>query len=240
MDVTGRVGNDGSGRRQRLIAVEPVSSIIFDNDGVLVDSEPHAHPVLVKVLRECGFVLTTEESTETFLGTSIGYVREAVEQVTRRPLPADFEDRYHRALFRRFSLGLEPVAGVQELIRHLRVPYCVASSGSTERIRYSLQITGLLGHFQGRMYSADDVGHPKPAPDLFLQAAAAQGIEPARCLVVEDSPLGIEAAAAAGMQSVGFAARTPVARLSSATLGVFESMSELEAMLLRLNLSSLS
>lgn len=201
-----------------------VGLVIFDNDGVLVDSEPHAHPVLVELLREYGWPGGLEDSRRDFLGVTVAHVRHAVELQLGRSLPDDFEDRYHDALFARYEAALRPVDGVREVIEALSVPFCVASSGSRERVKRSLELTGLWRLFADRAFSADDVARGKPHPDLFLHAAAAMRVDPAACIVVEDSAPGLEAAARAGMQSIGFAARTPASRLASATLGIIDRM----------------
>ena len=201
--------------------------IIFDNDGVLVDSEPHAHPVLVRLLNEYGFPLTLEASGDAFLGVSISHVRAAVEAELGRPLPDDFEQRYHSELFASFEHGLHAFEGVHQVLARLRAPYCVASSGSTNRIQRSLSITGLWSFFEGRAFSADSVARGKPHPDLFLHASHVMGFDADACLVVEDSPAGVEAARRAGMQCVGFAARTPADRLSAATFGIVHGMDDL-------------
>ena len=205
--------------------------VIFDNDGVLVDSEPHANRVLAALLTECGLPTTFEESLRDYVGSSIPRVRQIAEQQLGRPLPEDFEARYYDALFERFADGLELIPGVREAIERIPLPSCVASSGSRERIERSLRLTGLLDQFGGRLFSADEVEHGKPAPDLFLLAAESLGAEPGRCVVIEDSPLGIAAANAAGMTSFGFAAATPRDRLREASGGVFTTMDQLPTLI---------
>ena len=205
--------------------------VIFDNDGVLVDSEPHAHPVLVDLLNEYGYEIDVEASVAEFLGTTLGHVRQTVEQRLGRDLPSDFEDRYHRDLFASYERGLEPVEGVEQVIRQLEVPYCVASSGAAERICRSLDLAGLWGFFEGRAFSAEEVARGKPHPDLFLHAATRMNVSPKRCVVIEDSPLGVEAANRAGMSSVGFAARTPAERLEQASEGIISRMADLPPLL---------
>ncbi len=193
--------------------------MIFDNDGVLVDSERLANQVLARLLTELGTPTTFEESVATYLGGTIGRVRAQVEQVRDHPLPDDFEDRFHRDLFASFETGLRAVPGAADVLDRLERAgemFCVASSGSAERIARSLGQVGLLDRFGGRVYSADSVAHGKPAPDLFLHTASSLGVEPADAVVIEDSPLGVEAARAAGMRVVGFAAVTPAGRLTGA------------------------
>jgi len=207
--------------------------VIFDNDGVLVDSEEHANRILADLLSErgLGLTITREECVAQFLGRSLTAVRQLVETRLGRPLPADFEDRYHDRLFEAFATELTAVPGVANALDRIRTPICVASSGTQERIRRALTATRLLARFEGRIFSAQDVARGKPAPDLFLHVAQSLGVDPARCAVIEDSPLGVEAANAAGMIAFGFARVTPAALLRHATGGVFESMQMLPALL---------
>ena len=205
--------------------------VIFDNDGVLVDSEPHANHVLTGLLNEYGLPITYDESLELFMGGSLLRVRQITEPRLGRPLPTDFEDRYHTDLFDRFRRRLEPIPGIHAALEQIDLPTCVASSGSHARIRLALEITELAERFDGRVFSREDVAHGKPAPDLFLHAATQLGVDPKRCAVIEDSPLGIEAAAAAGMTSFGFARLLPAERLEGATGTVFTEMAALPGLL---------
>lgn len=211
--------------------------VIFDNDGVLVDSERLANQILADLLTGYGVPTTRDQAIRRYMGTTMAGVRRVVEDSSGRPLPADFEQRYHEGLFAGFRSGLlEAVPGVVAVLDDLErqgVPYCVASSGTHERIRLALGVVGLLDRFGRRIFSAEDVVHGKPAPDLFLHAAARSGgIEPERCIVIEDSPAGVTAARAAGMRVVGFAAMTPAARLRSAGADVVVAkMDEVPAVL---------
>lgn len=205
--------------------------VIFDNDGVLVDSEEHANQILADLLTGYGLPMTREACVAEFLGSSLASVRARVAARRSAPLPADFEDRYHTRLFEAFRTRLTAVPGVAAALDRIPIPTCVASSGTRERIRLALASTGLLERFAGRIFSAQDVPRGKPAPDLFLHAAGTLGVSPARCAVVEDSPVGVEAANAAGMTAFGFARLTPAAWLGRAAGGVFNSMDRLPALL---------
>jgi HAD superfamily hydrolase (TIGR01509 family) len=152
----------------------------------------------------------------------------AAERALERPIPDSFEDDYHSRFFEKMGEGLEPIPWVREALEDLALEFCVASSGSMERIERTLRQVGLWPQFEGRAFSAELVGASKPAPDLFLHAAEAMGAEPSRCIVVEDSPWGIQAANSAGMTSWGFAYRTPAERLGEATGGIIFSMKELK------------
>jgi HAD superfamily hydrolase (TIGR01509 family) len=207
--------------------------VIFDNDGVLVDSEWHANGILADLLCEQGLDATRESCIADYMGTSMASVRERVERMLGRPLPADFEHRYHERLFEVFRTELTAVDGVVDALDRITLPTCVASSGTHDRIRLALTTTGLLARFDGRIFSAQDVTRGKPEPDLFLHAAKTVGVAPARCAVIEDSPLGVEAANRAGMTAFGFARITPAERLRQAAGGIFTSMRDLPILLTR-------
>ena len=204
--------------------------VVFDNDGVLVDSERLANGVLAALLSDLWRPTTLQECIDAYLGGTIERVRAIVEAESGRPLPADFEDRYHRQLFAAFDRGLSPVAGVEAVIERLEeagTRFCVASSGSHQRVERALRRTGLWERFAGRVFSAEDVARGKPAPDLFLHAASRMGADPAATVVIEDSPLGVEAARSAGMAVIGFAAVTPRERLGAASV-VVETMQDVD------------
>jgi len=208
--------------------------VIFDNDGVLVDSEPISNRLLAAYLTELGHPTSYEDSLRDYMGSAMHRVHDLVEERSGLRLPADFDDVFHARVFAAFERELKPVVGAVEVLEKLAVdgvPYCVASSGSHERIRVGHRTTGLDRWFDdSRIFSAEDVGRGKPAPDLFLYAAERMGVEPKRCVVVEDSPLGVRAAVAAGMDVYGFTAMTPAERLVGATR-LFDGMGELSGLL---------
>jgi HAD superfamily hydrolase (TIGR01509 family) len=201
---------------------------------VLVDSEGLANQMLADLLTACGHPTTLDEAMRRYMGGTLGGVRARVENETGVALPADFEERYHDALFARFRAELRAVAGVAEVLDHLDrrgVSYCVASSGTHERIRLALSLVGLLDRFE-RIFSAADVVRGKPAPDLFLHAAARSGVDAAAFVVVEDSTAGVAAAVAAGMRVIGYAAMPPAERLAAAGADtIVMSMADLPAVL---------
>lgn len=205
--------------------------LILDNDGVLVDSEPIANRVLSKLLTEYGDPTTFEETVERYMGTSLAHTREVVEAKLGRPLPADLEDRYHHELFEHMRAELRPINGIEAALDAIDLPTCVASSGTHERIEFALKTTGLYPRFAGRIFSAQDVQRGKPFPDLFLYAAEQLGADPAACVVVEDSPYGVQAAKAAGMTVIGYAAMTPAERLIEADT-LITTMADLPAAVL--------
>ncbi|MBK3647913.1 MULTISPECIES: HAD family hydrolase [unclassified Streptomyces] len=208
--------------------------VIFDNDGVLVDSEPISNRLLAAYLTELGHPTSYEDSIRDYMGSAMHRVHELVLERTGRVLPEDFDDVFHARVFAAFERELKPVAGVGEVLEKLAadgVPYCVASSGSHARIRVGHRTTGLDRWFgEDRIFSSEDVGRGKPAPDLFLYAAERMGVAPERCVVVEDSPLGVRAAVAAGMDVYGFTAMTPAAKLAQATR-LFDDMCDLAGLL---------
>ncbi|MFF4489555.1 HAD family hydrolase [Streptomyces sp. NPDC001544] len=208
--------------------------IIFDNDGVLVDSEPISNRLLAAYLTELGHPTSYEDSIRDYMGSAMHRIHELVMERTGQRLPDDFDDVFHGRVFAAFERELKPVAGASGVLEKLTVdgvPYCVASSGSHERIRVGHRTTGLDRWFdESRIFSSQDVGRGKPAPDLFLHAAERMGVVPERCAVVEDSPLGVQAARAAGMEVYGFTAMTPAAKLADADQ-LFSDMGELAALL---------
>lgn len=208
--------------------------VIFDNDGVLVDSEPISNRVLADHLTELGHPTTYEESIRDYMGAAVHRVHDLVLERSGRRLPADFDETFHARVFAAFRRELRPTVGVPEVLAKLDaegVPYCVASSGSHERIRVALRRTGLYEHFgEERIFSSQDVGKGKPAPDLFLHAAARMGARVERCAVIEDSPLGVRAGVAAGMDVYGYAAMTSREGLAGAH-AFFTDMRDLPALL---------
>ncbi|MFB7497048.1 HAD family hydrolase [Streptomyces sp. NPDC056161] len=204
--------------------------VIFDNDGVLVDSEPISNRLLADYLTELGHPTSYEDSLRDYMGAAMHRVHDLVAERTGQRLPDDFDDTFHARVFAAFERELKPIGGAVGVLEKLAadgVPYCVASSGSHERIRVGHRTTGLDRWFEeARIFSAQDVGRGKPAPDLFLYAAERMGVAPGRCVVVEDSPLGVQAAVAAGMDVYGFTAMTPPERLTGADR-LFSDMGEL-------------
>ena len=179
--------------------------VIFDCDGVLVDSEVLSAKVLMQQLAHLGIDLTLEQFRTEFLGRSFASAAKQLKARTGYELPADFATDYFMNLNKLFATDLKPMAGVTSVLQSLRVQKCVASGSIPPRLDFSLKVCGLEKHFGAHVYSAAVVKNAKPAPDLFLFAAAAHGVAPARCLVLEDSEMGVRAAHAAGMHVWHFA-----------------------------------
>jgi HAD superfamily hydrolase (TIGR01509 family) len=179
--------------------------VIFDCDGVLVDSEPLAAAALAETLTCAGLPTTAADCLDRYTGLSLDSIVAEVEDKWRRRLPADFRERLKERDYEAFREHLRPIEGVEAMLASLRIPRCVASSGSLEKLDVTLSATGLLRYFAPYVFSAEQVKNGKPAPDLFLHAAARMRVRPERCIVVEDSAVGVAAAHAAGMEIIGYA-----------------------------------
>jgi HAD superfamily hydrolase (TIGR01509 family) len=190
--------------------------VIFDCDGVLVDSEPISLRTFTEALHDLGLDLSEEQMFDNFVGYSMKHCMEVVHKLLGRPAPENFVADLQARTFERFKAELKPMPGIEQALDELGVPFCVASSGAHEKMRTTLGITGLLPRFEGKMFSATQVARGKPAPDVYLFAAEKMGVELGRCVVVEDAPPGVQAGVAAGMRVLGFCAHTPRAKLEAA------------------------
>ena len=177
--------------------------VIFDCDGVLVDSEILSCQCLSEALGECGIPLSLEQALQLFLGRSAIAVKQHYRELGQR-IPETFLAELKVRVLQRFRLSLQPLPGVGALVADLQTPFCVASSSDLDRVSLSLALTGLAPYFGDRIYTSQMVAQGKPAPDLFLPAAAQMRTAPTRTLVVEDSVSGVTAAKAAGMTVWGF------------------------------------
>lgn len=215
----------------------PVDLVIFDCDGVVVDSERLTVAVEARMLTELGWPITVEEVVRRFVGGSSESMLAEIEQHLGAELAAEFDRRSTEEIVAAFHAELRPVDGVRELVEALDradVPTCIASSGSHRKMDLTLGITGLRPLFEGRIYSGSEVARGKPAPDLFLHAARSMGVEPGRCAVVEDSINGVRAAVAAGMTCYGFAGGLSApSDLADAGAVVFDTMDDLAPLLLQ-------
>ena len=180
-----------------------VDLVIFDCDGVLIDSESISASVLMRELSMQNISVTLDYVREHFFGRSFPTVAQTIRNDFHVTLPDDFELSYRKSLLDRFANELRATSGVEDILATLNCAKCVATSSSPERVKQSLAITGLDGYFGANVFTASQVPHGKPAPDLFLFAASSMGVSPERVLVIEDSAPGLEAARAAGMM-VGF------------------------------------
>jgi len=209
--------------------------VIFDCDGVLVDSEPVANRTLGHMLRELGLELTPEQIFERFVGYSLPHCLRVIEGMLGHPPPENFLRDLQARTFAAFKTELRAMPGIEQALDALEaagLPYCVASSGDHEKMNTTLGITGLLPRFAGRIFSVTQVARGKPAPDVYLFAARQLGTEPSACVVVEDTPPGVQAGAAAGMTVFGFSAHTPEQKLRAAGAHrTFDDLRQLFSML---------
>jgi len=212
--------------------------IVFDCDGVLVDSEPIANRVMAKAITALGWPLDTAGCMARFKGHHFDTIIAAIEDRLGRPVPADWLPNVRAATDAAFERELEPVPGVVAVLDAVAASgtaTCVASQGPLEKMAVSLGVTGLRPHFEGRVFSADQVARGKPHPDLFLFAAETMGVAPGTCVVIEDSPLGVTGARAAGMAVLGFAPQGDGAgdgaELAAAGANLFHDMAELPGLL---------
>lgn len=198
--------------------MKKIKLVIFDCDGVLVDSEPIANEVFAQHLSQIGLPHTTDQAMSCFMGRSMKSCLSDVLQdlqVKKLPIPADFPASFFEAMqrdtFAAFEKNLKPIDGIisaLDAIEAAGIQTCVASSGDHAKMKVTLGLCGLYDRFEGRIFSATQVLHGKPAPDLFLFAAGQMGFDPPQCLVVEDSPAGVQAAVAAGIYVVGYTGLT--------------------------------
>ena len=210
-----------------------VELVIFDCDGVLIDSEPIANRVIRERLASVGLRLPLQEVMRTFVGNTRAGCIALASRMLGRPLPPDFGAQWDEALYAALRAEVKPVDGVPELLASMKTPYCVASNGEPERMRIALEAAGLLHFVKDTLFTASEVKHPKPAPDLFLHAARHMKVAARDAVVVEDTVTGVKAAVAAKMKVFGYAGapHADASALKSAGAVPFTSMGELPALL---------
>jgi HAD superfamily hydrolase (TIGR01509 family) len=202
--------------------------LIFDCDGVLVDSEPITNRIFAAMLDKLGIHVSIEDMFERFVGRSMPQCLEIISGLLGRPVPDGFVEDYLARSAAALREELKAVPGIEMVLAAVELPFCVASSGTHEKMQTTLGITRLLPQFRGRMYSVTEVARSKPFPDVFLYAARQQGVAPAACAVIEDTPTGVRAGVAAGMTVFGYCALTPRAKLIEAGAHhTFEHMRDL-------------
>jgi HAD superfamily hydrolase (TIGR01509 family) len=208
--------------------------LIFDCDGVLVDSDRISLRIQAERITALGLPMTYEECVREFLGLGMPATLRLLEERLGRPLPPRWAEELEDEVEDAFRRELRPVPGVVEALDRITVPTCVASSSGHEKLLMTLGLTGLYERFAGRIFSAEDVPRGKPDPDLFFYAAERMGVVPERCIVIEDSPFGVAAAVAAGMSALGYAAesdRRLLGGLFDAGAIVFTSMEDLPGLI---------
>ncbi len=203
-------------------------AVIFDCDGVLVDSEYLCHLGLSQALQAEGIAEPADGLFREFQGVELALIFSAVARRHGRTLPADFESRYRAVVAQLFEQELRPTPGIEKALQQLTLPYCVASNGPRAKMEHSLGLTGLRDYFGEHLYSAYEVDAWKPDPGLFLAASSGLGVEPSRCLVVEDSAVGLQAALAAGMSALHYC---PEGRGHLEEVPVISQLADLPALL---------
>ncbi|MCM0667481.1 HAD family hydrolase [Flavobacterium tyrosinilyticum] len=185
-----------------------VKCIIFDCDGVLVDTEKIGNGILLAMAQEHGFEMELEDAYRYFNGRNLKDCFRHIEEAIDQKLPENFETQYREKSFEAFKTQVKPMEGIVDFIRNiekLKIPYCVASSGPVDKIRLNLEVAGLLDKFEDRIFSSYQIGSWKPEPGIFLHAAAVMGFEVKECIVLEDSKAGVRAGVRGGFKVYGFA-----------------------------------
>jgi len=207
--------------------------IIFDCDGVLVDSERVANQVFARIIKEvCNLEFTLEQMFEHFVGCSQLQCLKTIEDMIGKPPPLELAERYKKDINQALIDSVVSVSGIEQVLQEIDIPYCVASSGSHEKMRLTLGKTGLYDYFNGNIFSTSDVGRGKPHPDIYLYAAQSMGVDYVKkCLVIEDSPVGVTGAVASGMNVFGYAELMPEEKLLAAGAHrVFDKMALLPSL----------
>jgi len=247
MQVAMKAAPEMTGRRLRRPGAgpEPMTGardyelVIFDCDGVLINSEEIASGICIEAVATLGLQLTLHEYADRYAGNPVAEIWRMVERDCGRPLPEDFAAMVDRLVTERFDRALAPITGVETLLQRLTMPRCVASSTRLPRLQENLARCGLRDYFDPHVFSGSQVKRGKPAPDVFLFAASQMGADPHRCLVIEDSLTGVTAARRAGMDVIAFAGGghvspgLPPRLLEAGALDVVSSMEEVGERLLR-------
>lgn len=201
--------------------------IVFDCDGVLVDKEHISIGTLLELGKKYGADIDFEFAMVNFLGKSLKYCCNFIEEKCVKPFPNDFVEQYRKLSFERFKNELQPIKGIKELLYKLEIPFCVASNGPLDKMQLNLKTAGLHGLFGENMFSAYQLNKFKPDPTLFIHAAATLGFKPEECVVIEDSMVGVQAAIAGGFDVLGFANKRSEALLKETGAKLFYSMNDL-------------
>ena len=205
--------------------------IIFDCDGVLINSESIAIKVLVDMANDLGANMDFQESLINLKGKSLNLCMDVISKRINNPLPVHFEQDYRINTFEAFRKGIQPINGIKDFVENLNIPFCVASSGPENKIRLNLEITGLLPFFEGNIFSCYAIQKWKPEPDIFLWAAKSMGFKPNECLVIEDSVSGVKAAKFGGFDVYGYTEHDYNNELEALATKTFDSMNVLLGML---------
>ena len=205
--------------------------IIFDCDGVLVDSEPLSNQVMVDLANELGAHIDLDYAYRHFKGNSFQKCAEQISVLIGKDVPEDLELQYRTRSFEKFKAEIQPIAGVKALLDDLDIPFCVASSGPVNKIRLNLELTGLLPYFEEKIFSCYTIQKWKPDPAIFLWAAKTMGYDVKECLVIEDSPIGVSAAIRGGFDVFGFTAHDYCDELQKNATKIFDDMIKLKKLM---------
>lgn len=205
--------------------------IIFDCDGILVDSEDISHSVLLQMVNGLGINIDKDYAMKNFAGRSLQSSFAHIESILQQPLPDTFEREYRQHTYSLFKTNLKPVAGIEDLLEQISVPICVASSGPMDKILLNLKTTGLYQRFDNKIFSSYQIKSWKPSPKIFLHAAEEMGFEPKDCAVIEDSLAGVRAGMTGGFDVYGFANERNNDEFKKAGANVFFEMKHLYKML---------
>ena len=205
--------------------------IIFDCDGVLVDSEEISIGTLVSMAKLHGAIIDENYAHQLFLGKSLEFCFDYIADLANKKLPDTFEEEFRIRTFEAFQKDLKAVKGIHELLAKVNVPIAVASNGPADKIRLNLTTTKLIDKFEGAIFSAYDINSWKPNPELYLHAAKTMGFEVKDCVVIEDSPAGVQAALAGGFDVFGFTNHTNFDALKEMNIPLFDDMANLDLLL---------
>ncbi|PRX54186.1 HAD family hydrolase [Flagellimonas meridianipacifica] len=205
--------------------------IIFDCDGILVDSEEISNSILVEMANEIGAKIEMEYALESFAGKSLKSCLEYIEKRIEKPLPNEFEKKFRSRTFSAFKTDLKPIEGIHNLLDQIEIPFCVASSGPVEKIRLNLTTTHLIEKFENRIFSSYEIGSWKPNPRIFEYAAEEMGFKPNQCAVIEDSMVGIKAGLNGGFDVYALVNQKNKDEFKKAGAQVFFGMNELYELL---------
>lgn len=210
--------------------IKKYKCVIFDCDGVLVDSEPLAEETIIEMARELGADIDIPYAKKNFKGDSFKNIVKQLESIFNLLLPDNFESEFRRRSFEKFSNRLQPIKGIKSVLKSLDVPFCVASSGPQDKIKHNLKLTGLLPFFEKNIFSCYDIQKWKPEPDIFLDAASKMGFSINECIVIEDTFIGISAAKRGGFDVFGFADDFNQEQFNKETTNYFKDMTELQSL----------
>ena len=205
--------------------------IIFDCDGVIVDSESISNLTLIDMAKTVGVTLTEEFVMNHFLGKSLAFCFQYIQHQSAEKLPDNFETEFRERTFHAFKTQLQPIPGIHELLDKIEIDFCVASNGPTDKIRLNLTTVNLIDKFEGKIFSAYDINRWKPNPELYLHAAKTMGYAVEDCVVIEDSLAGVQAALEGGFAVLGYSNAYNKSAFSKIKITVFEDMKNLDALL---------